>query len=853
MAIYHFTAKVISRSKGRSAVAAAAYRSGSKLHDARQDLNFDYTQKLEVAFSEILLPEGAPAWMGNREGLWNAVEAGEKRKDAQLARDIEFALPKELSREQAIALARDFVRSEFVACGMVADLNVHWEPDNPHVHLMLTMRELTADGFGRKVTDWNKVALLKEWRERWADLANEHLLRAGHDVRIDHHSYQEQGVELEPTRHLGKAVEEMAARGEYAERARQLEEVRERNAQRIERRPEIVFENLTRQRSTFARTDIAREVFRCIDDGEPFRKLMARLEGSPELVILTPNLIRDGEVVEAARYTTRTMLGIEARMTETARQMAGSQSHPVSGRNVDEILNRHGYLSDEQRDSVRAMTSGRQIEAVAGSAGAGKSRAIEAAREAWQAAGYRVVGAALSGIAAENLNRESGVESRTLASWEHSWQQGRDQLSPRSVLVIDEAGMVGSRQLERVLSEAKRHGAKVVLVGDAEQLQPIEAGAAFRVIAERVGYQELTAIRRQRDQWQRDASRDFARGEAARALERYQSRGAVEFAATRSDAKQRLIQEWSKHLAAGPDGNTLILAHTRADVRDLNDRARQILMERGGLGNDVAVAVSREVTQSDGTVVIERSERIFARGDRLMFLKNNRDLGVKNGLLATVTEVTSGAIAVRLDGKERREVEFRLADYSTLDYGYAATMHKAQGATVERAFVLATPGMDRHLTYVAMTRHREQAEIYAGHEDFGDFEALKQRLSRERLKDTTLDYAVRRGLEISHGSAERGKASVSEPDPITRFRKAQREFILTAGRADLDPGAKARAAELRAEMKSAAEDIAKSPAHCREAENVGVAAQVRDFIRRAERERSLSKGQRLEKEDGLER
>lgn len=136
-------------------------------------------------------------------------------------------------------------------------------------------------------------------------------------------------------------------------------------------------------------------------------------------------------------------------------------------------------------------------------------------------------------------------------------------------------------------------------------------------------------------------------------------------------------------------------------------------------------------------------------------------------------------------------------------------MHKAQGATVERASVLATPGMDRHLAYVAMTRHREQAGIYAAYEDFKDFEALKQRLSRERLKDTTLDYAEHRGLEMSHGSSECDEASVSEPDPITRFRKAQREFILTAGRADLDPVAKARAVELRAEMKSAAEDIAK--------------------------------------------
>jgi Ti-type conjugative transfer relaxase TraA len=346
----------------------------------------------------------------------------------------------------------------------------------------------------------------------------------------------------------------MAARGEYAERARQLEAVRERNARRIERRPEIVFENLTRQQSTFRRADIAREVFRYIDEGERFRNLMTHLEGSREIVMLTPNLIRHGEMVEPARYTTRTMLAIEAHMVDTAHEMARSPSHPVAGSSLKAILGKHGHLSEEQREAVTAMTTARQIEPVAGSAGAGKSKAIEAAREAWEAAGYRVIGAALSGIAAENLNRESGVESRTIASWEHSWQQGRERLDRRSVLVIDEAGMVGSRQLERVLSEAKRQGAKAVLVGDAEQLQPIEAGATFRAIAERVGYQELTVIRRQREQWQRNASRDFARGEPATALDRYDAHGAIQFARTRNEAKQRLIEEWAKHRAADPMG-----------------------------------------------------------------------------------------------------------------------------------------------------------------------------------------------------------------------------------------------------------------------------------------------------------
>ena len=191
MAIYHFSAKVISRSSGRSAVAAAAYRSASVLPDEREARTHDFSHKADVVHSEILLPDGAPERWADRAVLWNAVEAAEKRKDAQLAREVEFALPRELSREEGVALARDFVAEQFVSRGMVADLNVHWPVDahgeaKPHAHVMLTMREAGPEGFGRKVREWNGVAELQGWREAWATRANERLAELGHEVRIDH-------------------------------------------------------------------------------------------------------------------------------------------------------------------------------------------------------------------------------------------------------------------------------------------------------------------------------------------------------------------------------------------------------------------------------------------------------------------------------------------------------------------------------------------------------------------------------------------------------------------------------------------------------------------------------------------
>ena len=361
--------------------------------------------------------------MHDRQKLWNAVEAREQRQDAQVAREVEFALPQELSQADAIGLARDYVRAEFVERGMVADLNIHWEPDNPHAHVLLTMREVTPDGFGPKVREWNQTSLLREWRQHWADRANQRLHELGFDIHIDHRSYRDQGVEFEPTSHLGRAVDEMRQRGEYAERAHELEEVRERNARKIEQRPELVLEHLTRRQSTFTRNEVAREIFRYIDDSERFRNLMGRIEASRELVLLAPAVPGRGdrEIEEPARYTTREMLGIESRLAERALELAQERAHGVSEEKRERVLERHDYLSEEQREAVRHITGERAIEALTGFAGSGKSAAIAAARELWEEQGYRVWGAALSGIAAENLEKASGVRSRTIASLELGW------------------------------------------------------------------------------------------------------------------------------------------------------------------------------------------------------------------------------------------------------------------------------------------------------------------------------------------------------------------------------------------------------------------------------------------------
>lgn len=212
MAIYHCEFKIISRRDGLSATAAAAYRSASVVRNERTGATHDYSKKYAACHNEILAPEDAPAWARDRARLWNAVETAEKRCDAQLARELILSLPHELAPEAQLALARDFVRENFVAMGMVADLCLHapisnGDERNFHAHAMLSMRELRPDGFGRKVREWNDRALVSEWRENWAKAANAALEAASVSARIDHRSLADQGVtDRIPSRHLGPAA-----------------------------------------------------------------------------------------------------------------------------------------------------------------------------------------------------------------------------------------------------------------------------------------------------------------------------------------------------------------------------------------------------------------------------------------------------------------------------------------------------------------------------------------------------------------------------------------------------------------------------------------------------------------------
>ncbi len=300
---------------------------------------------------------------GDRETLWNEVEAIELRKDAQLAREVEFAIPRELTKEQGIALARDFVQTEFVDRGMIADLNVHWDigadgQPKPHAHIMLTLREVggeaSPDGFGGKVRDWNDHENVEHWRERWETHVNARLSELDIDARIDRRSLADQGIDLEPQSKIGGPAQRMERQGQLADRAELHREIARENGMRIIANPAIALDAITHQQATFTGRDLAMFAHRHSDGVEQYGQVLSAVHGSPDLIALG----KDGRGED--RFTSRDMIEAEQRLHRAADLMAQRERHRVAQSDREGALARAGQrdldLAGEQRAAFDHVT-----------------------------------------------------------------------------------------------------------------------------------------------------------------------------------------------------------------------------------------------------------------------------------------------------------------------------------------------------------------------------------------------------------------------------------------------------------------------------------------------------------------
>lgn len=824
MAIYHLTVKTISRSCGRSAVASIAYRRATLMADKRHNRVRDYRTKPGVVHSEITCPNDAPNWVkammtvhhdnphANSETFWNFVESHERRKDAQLAREVEFALPIELTKAQNIALARDYIRDQFASRGMVADWSVHWDKGNPHVHVMLTMRALTRDGFGLKVRDWNKETLLSKWREKWAEHANFHLQLNRHEVRINHQSYQSQGIDLVPTKHQGRVVSDRYRSGITTAIMDEANAVRRENLKRIAVSSDALLKKITAESPTFKLQKLGQELGRYMNDRGKFSMIDAGNSAdsipanntdqapdsptslSPEIIAQLlagienhESVFSERELAKAVhaytdnaelfargvlqlkasnalialgagddgrdRFTTRRMLALENTLQAQVDSLRARQCRPIPlsciARELTAYQKQTGkVLNDEQYHAVSHVLKPSSISCLVGRAGTGKSFSLGAARAVWESQGLTVHGVTLSGIAADGLHKDAGINSRTIRSFQYAVDRGNLVLSAKSVVVMDEAGMTDTESMLAVLTAVEMAGAKLVLVGDHAQLQPVGAGASFRAMLERIGFAEIQTLYRQGEAWQQKAMAHFAAGQIDQAIQAYSDKGCVHLETTKTEAMAQLVSDWMRRHDLHPTkiDQQLVIAYENKDVSKLNTLLRKSRIDHGELIAGYAVD-----TQG-GSIRI-------SPGDRLLFLKNDCRLGVSNGRFASLVSVNATAsgrvidFQATLDGSDQI-ITINPTIYRDFMHGYATTVHKTQGVTVDHAMLyMGASGWNRHTAYVANTRHRRSCHLYASQSHYATLDQLKKALSRYGMKDSVLDFplafAERRGIDTS--------------------------------------------------------------------------------------------------------
>lgn len=881
MTNYHCTVKMISRQGGKSTVASLAYRTGTQLADERTGETWDYTKK-NVGHVEILIPENAPKWISDISELCKTdkqaalqkfsdiVEAAEKRKDSQVYREIEFSLPNELTKEQNIKWATEYLNDYAVKRGMVCVPSFHFDYDEktgtskPHCHALLLTRELTEEGLSpKKQLEWNEKSFLHDWREQCAAYQNSALKELGFEARVDHRSYADRDItEIEAQPKLGKNVREMEEKGIQTDKQKLFDMVKLKNQFQILKNPELVFSIVTANHSTFTYQDVAKVLHRYIDDPQQYQILYDRLLASNELVCINK---QDDAKETPAIYTTRKMLSNEIELVRKAEALATQNTHPVKQKIIEKViahhnkkLEKHGGMTPDQERAVRHMLGPQQLCCVVGFAGSGKTTSLEASNDAWKAMGYKVIGVAPTGKAAEAMEG-SGIRSMTLHKFLRAHETGHEKIGCKTVLVLDEAGMVDSRRINQLLTIIAKSGAKHVVMGDNGQTQSIEAGPAFRLVTDRVKPVALETIVRQNVDWQRQASHFFGKQETRKALKMYQDNGLMKIVSekgledrtvveqyclarqisgriwkdmgedlglnkattgqvkghqdfdlyiqwkderqksmesiiknfdtheselkakgldlrplvekwrqaplgqtseiarnmenslremsyknvvdTKVEAKKALVDDWVLDRAAAPNKSHLMIAYSNKDANDLNKSARALMREAGAItGEDYTFTTISTKEDDFGREIATKETQKFAKGDRLLFMRNDGSLKVRNGTLGSITEISKTKIKVLIDGDDKHEVSFSPRLYPYFNNGWGTSIHKSQGATLDEVKKLDDFNEYKNLSYVGMTRHRDSIKTYGSNLDFWREEKVIDRLSRVQEKLSGLDY-----------------------------------------------------------------------------------------------------------------
>jgi len=712
VAAYHMNLGYISRKGGRSASANSAYIGCKTLEEDRTGLVFDYSKKKGLLYQSILAPEGCPEWVYDSEILWNNVEAFEdliaqKRfrghidpeKDAKsleakekflnscvTAFTANFALPLEIeNHDDLIDLSKRIVKACYVKKGLIADLAIHLDEGNPHLHILSTTRPWEEDGFSETRFVIDREQLI-EIRHLAAKVSNEFAQEKGYNYVLDARSYEDRGLNIIPGRHLGpKAYHKHK---EESRIAHENNEIQHENLLILFNRPEEIVKLVAGRKVVFTQSDIAREVFKRVGgDMLLYSLLKTRLEGmeiAPKmlatandplglrgedleaeynhtLIVYAQHMLHHESVVSVGKnlkdqavFTTQQALDLEKNARASVQHLCVMEGKEIASPLKDKAIitaeKQNGFaFSEEQKEAIDYLLAPQALRVFKGNAGTGKTTVLRPVVEAYKEAGYIPIGTAFQGKVSELLSHDLNIAAYTLDQLEEYWRPydklkaclptlkgvaryaakkelarlAPYQLNDRHVIILDEGNMVGGHHWQDLLSRVQKAGAHLRIVQDNNQIKALQGADISRLVEEETGHFELTEVHRQKEKWMCEASGHLNKHDLITGIKPYEERGCLTFKDSKESTLYALAEAYVNNLTTHPDQFHVALAFRNADVEDLNGAIRHQLKQRGSLGESLTL-----------------KDKEFAVGDRIVFTANDhtgrfiKTLGIKGAYAA---------------------------------------------------------------------------------------------------------------------------------------------------------------------------------------------------------------------------
>jgi Ti-type conjugative transfer relaxase TraA len=780
------------RADGATATDASEYITGTGQH-AKPGKGAE-----RVAYTEVLLPKGADEAYRENSKLWNALQAFEftrveaagnlanhLRDKLQFAGHLILALPRDAAMSEAahIAMTREFANKHFVNKGHAVEVALHYDNmENPHAHLLVSIRTLQRDG------SWNpnktrnfggvtfrgvqgqgpRIAEKNPWGALWRDYQNDYFRAHGIDLKVDP-TQAIPGVHLGP----GAQIPDSRLAAENAERFGESYRLLTLN-------PDLVLQALTESQSTFSRKDVAKYLSKNGFEGDEFQAAFARVMTTPDVQQLhDPVMLKAQDL-----YTTEEIRTYEERFIGAVESLSKQQTHGVDPERVRKLAISQG-LGPDQIDGAIHIASPGAFKQEQGRAGTGKTTMVRTAIAVQKEAGYNVIGVAPTNAAAKELGKAAGIQARSIDSLLYRLSMAQDAAIPltdKTILYVDEAGLVDSRRLAKLVHLVEEAGAKIILLGDERQFPAINAGAPFAHTTSHYQTHALETIRRQEQLWDREASSASARGDFQTALSLHDDHGRVHIMKNAAEAKDALIADW---LADRDRGLTqFIFAYSKYSATELAYMAREELKAAGVVGesqylqsdfsaetpmygdrfvfsNGVAGAVqelrfdpdnntSSIVLKMDGGQNVEfateelalaNAYRAISVNDEVVMRETDHTLGVTGGMIGRITAIDGTKMMIDFGSTDTPDLRaIDTSEYAAWDRGYAGTLLRGQGASIDLTYLYHTPTWDAAAGYVGMTRHRKNMGIYANGRVTETVEIMAEQMSQQRAKHFTLPH-----------------------------------------------------------------------------------------------------------------